>query len=83
MRSDLSLEHPVITALLRGGYTEPPEGPCCGCGAEFEQGKTIYEIEGKDVCEECFREWVQDYALTNPREVARALNVDFRLLQAG
>lgn len=82
MCSDLNLEHPAITALELRGYPEDVGRSCPDCGGDLFAGGTAYEIEGRTVCEECFREWVQDFVLTNPREVARALNVDFRFLQA-
>lgn len=81
MRSDLNLEHPAITALELGGYPEDVGRSCPDCGGDLFAGGAAYEIEGRTVCEECFREWARDYLLSNPREVARALNVDFMLLQ--
>lgn len=50
-----------------------PQRLCPACG--YDIGDTAYEIDGDLVCEECFSSWVQDYLMTNPEDVAKALSV--------
>lgn len=38
--------------------------------------KLIFDIEGNEVCEDCFCEWATDYAKTNPEDVAKLLQVE-------
>lgn len=69
------LEHPAITRTLRTGYPYPlRDGSACAFCGEPIDGKT-YEIDCGEACIPCFIEWVNDYLITNPDDVAKALNV--------
>lgn len=46
---------------------------CPNCGGYA--GRDLYEIDQLFVCVRCFREWLKDYARSNPSEVARQLSV--------
>lgn len=69
-------DHPDIAQTLRDGY---PHGysallECSSCDGAIDVN--AYEIDDRWVCEECFREWLEDYAATNSPDIARALNVE-------
>ena len=65
---------PDIRAAERTGYPAYPKLKLCPwCGEDA--GDKTYNVEGDDVCPECFAEWVQDYLSTNPDELAAALCV--------
>lgn len=76
-------DHPIIVKLERDGELEPSEfvRACPECNADIGVGEWVYEINGVELCEQCFREWAWDYIETNPREVAEALTVGRRLHQ--
>lgn len=81
------LEHPDITRTLKTGYPSIVTGFTCEPNSERvcplcdgALAGTAYEIDGREVCGECFKEWVEDYISTNPREVANALGVEWYLI---
>lgn len=58
--------------------SEPPV-TCPQCGEDI--GEYAYETEPNFyICEDCFREWAEDYLKTNPRECAAALDVPWYFL---
>ena len=69
-------EHPDITKTLETGYPNKPDfgRDCPWCEADI--GKVIYNVEGDEVCEDCFKEWMIDKINTNPGEVAQYLRID-------
>ena len=69
-------EHPDIKRALATGYACEPEfgRDCPWC--EGDIGNVVYNIEGDEVCEDCFKEWMIDLLNTSPGEVARYLGVD-------
>lgn len=74
-------EHPAVTWTERTGYPEPVVEPaeCPKCRGELSGTTYTIEIKGeyKTVCVECFRDWLADYADTNPTDIADALHVDW------
>lgn len=52
---------------------------CAQCGEDI--GEYAFETEQNlFMCEDCFRQWAQDYLKTNPRECADALGVPWYYL---
>lgn len=71
------LDHPSIRSAERTGYpARSHQRLCPWCGEDV--GEKTYNIEGDDICPECFAEWVQDYLSTNPDELAAALCVSVK-----
>lgn len=64
---------PDIRETERSGYPYHRIKLCPWCGEDV--GDKTYNVEGDDICPECFAEWVQDYLSTNPDELAAALCV--------
>ena len=64
---------PEIRETERTGYPYPQIKLCPWCGEDA--GDKTYNIEGENVCVDCFTEWLQDYLHTNPDDVAAALSV--------
>lgn len=54
-------------------YTDTNQ--CPSCGKYIPSGCELYEIDDLFVCEGCFREWLKDYARTNPSDVAERVGV--------
>lgn len=48
---------------------------CPNCGGYIASTHDLYEVEQLFVCVKCFREWLKDFARSNPSEVARQLSV--------
>lgn len=71
---DLNRDHPDVARALRTGYPDAGAGRhyCAGCGAELTDA---YIAEGEELCVDCFRDWVLEYASTDPAAVAAALKV--------
>ena len=70
-------EHPEVLRCLRTGYPfrEDTREPVCGqCGAELRD--TVFVVEGREICGDCFQEWLADYTRTNATDVADALCVE-------
>ena len=68
------LDHPSIRSAERTGYpTRSRQRLCPWCGEDI--GDKSFNIEGDQVCADCFEEWVRDYLHTNPEEIAAALSV--------
>lgn len=49
---------------------------CQECDADITD-KTRYYYDGEVHCASCFADWVEEYAKSNPEDVARMMNVDF------
>ena len=83
MFNDPAFEEYSIARVLETGEHEPVawQRACPDCENDINDGDSVYIIDGKEVCKECFLEWLADYASTNPREVADALSVGWRLQQ--
>ena len=65
---------PDIRAAERTGYAAYPKIKLCHwCGEDI--GDKSFNIEGDQVCADCFEEWVMDYLHTNPEDIAAALSV--------
>ena len=83
MHNNLPFEHPQIAMVQETGYPEQEQWQraCPDCDNDIHDGDAVYTINGKEVCGECFAEWLTDYTSTNPREVDNALSVNWRLQQ--
>lgn len=70
-------EHPEVARALRDGY---PHGNddfvrCCPeCDAEMT--RIMYRLDGRYVCEECFLEWLREYAAENPAGAALDMGIE-------
>lgn len=68
-------DHPDIHAALESGYPlYTRQSICPRCG--YDLGDKSFEVDGENLCLQCFSEWVNDYLRTNPEEVADALFID-------
>lgn len=54
---------------------ETPARYCDQCQGEMYNGETLYEVEGRYVCKDCFEEWARDFFETSPELFADALGV--------
>ncbi len=61
---------------------EPEEpralGSCADCQGDFLDGDTVYVCDGRELCESCFEEWVQDRLLHDRESLAEDLGVEIR-----
>ena len=70
-------EHPEILRCMdcgypRGGRAKAPLCEECAC----RMYGRVFVIEGHEICDDCFRDWLDDYASTNIEDVADALDVE-------
>ena len=67
---------PDIAKTMRTGYPDEPYfgRDCPQCDGEIKENSNVYELNGVEVCEACFKEWVIDLLDTNPEMVADALH---------
>lgn len=43
---------------------------------KYEDCERSYIVEGKAICEDCFKEWLLEWFSINPADVAEALGVE-------
>lgn len=67
-------DHPVIEKMERDGYLYEETSPeCPECTGDL--GDEVYEIDGKWVCCECFKDWVKSKVDEAPEQFAKLLSV--------
>lgn len=72
-------DHPVVEKMERDGYIHEDTSPeCPECSGDL--GSEIYEIDGKWVCRECFKDWTIEKVREAPECVAKLLSVPTRSL---
>lgn len=69
-------EHPDITRTLRTGYPYRPDfGRMCP-RCDGDMGEIAFEVEGKQICSECFKEWVIENVRLDPETTAHNLGIE-------
>lgn len=65
----------IMQNPLRDPQNEEPAFLCSKCGGEVWPGETMYEIDDRAVCSDCYDTWVDNFRRTSPVLFAAALGV--------
>lgn len=61
---------------LRDSQGLEPGMNCPKCGGEVWPGEEMYRVDGKELCEDCFKGWFWDFWDTSPRRFALVLGCE-------
>lgn len=67
---------------LRDAQDQAPVCFCPECGGEVWPGETMYTVDGRPVCSDCFDAWVDRFRHTSPALFADAMGVFMTKLEA-
>lgn len=76
----LNCESSDISRCLKYGYPYIPVEPECCCICDEALGEYAYDFPEGAVCEECFKDLMQDYARLCPGKLAEDLGISRRYL---
>lgn len=57
-----------------------PAAFCSKCQGELYPGDQVYHLDGKEVCFDCFKDWVLELLNVSPHLLADRLGVDISTL---
>lgn len=60
---------------IRDTQQEEVEHHCEDCGCNMYPDDTVYELDGKNICVECFEGYVDDLLITSPGILADRLGI--------
>ena len=65
---------------IRDRQQDKPSCICQECEAELFSGSKAYNLNGRLVCVECFKDWTRDLLDTSPQILADRLGVEVSTL---